>query len=186
MLTIYGRATSSNVQAVMWLIGELGLDHDRVDLGHVHGGLDEPDFRAMNPMALIPVMRDGSLTMFESCAINRYLAARYAPGTGFWPDDPAERGRADMWAEWGKTTLNGAFTAPIFWSRVRTAAKDRDEAALSRAIERFEALLALVSARVEAVEWVSGARIGLADIMVGHLLHRYFDIDVPRSEPPGV
>ncbi|MEL6793437.1 MAG: glutathione S-transferase, partial [Pseudomonadota bacterium] len=26
MLTIYGRATSSNVQAVMWLIGELGLD----------------------------------------------------------------------------------------------------------------------------------------------------------------
>ena len=186
MITIWGRATSSNVQAVMWLVGELDLAHERIDKGHVHGGLDDPGFRAMNPMGLIPVMRDGDLTLFESCAINRYLAARYGAGSGFWPDGPAVRATADMWAEWGKTTLCPAFTAPIFWSRVRTAAKDRDEAALTAAIDRFEGLLALVEARLGASDWVSGGRIGLADVMVGHLLFRYFDIDIPRRAFPRV
>ncbi|MEX0338300.1 MAG: glutathione S-transferase N-terminal domain-containing protein, partial [Arenibacterium sp.] len=59
MLTVYGRATSSNVQLVMWAIGELGLAHDRLDFGHLHGGLDTETFRALNPHGKIPVLRDG-------------------------------------------------------------------------------------------------------------------------------
>ena len=42
MITVYGRATSSNVQAVMWGIAELGLAHQRLDYGHVHGGFSTP------------------------------------------------------------------------------------------------------------------------------------------------
>jgi glutathione S-transferase len=49
MLTIWGRRTSSNVQALMWGIGELGLPYERHDAGHRYGGLDTPEFRAMNP-----------------------------------------------------------------------------------------------------------------------------------------
>ncbi len=88
MLTIYGRATSSNVQLVMWAVGELGLAHERLDYGHVHGGIDTPEFRAMNPRGLVPVLRDGDLVVWESCAILRYLAARYGDGGAFWPADP--------------------------------------------------------------------------------------------------
>ena len=59
MITVYGRATSSNVQAVMWGIAELGLACERLDYGHVYGGTDTPEFRAMNPNGLVPVLRDG-------------------------------------------------------------------------------------------------------------------------------
>ena len=40
MLTIWGRKTSSNVQALMWCVGEFGLDYLRFDVGHHYGGTD--------------------------------------------------------------------------------------------------------------------------------------------------
>jgi glutathione S-transferase len=72
MLTIYGRASSNNVQKVMWLVGEIGVEHERVDLGGKFGGLDIPEFRAMNPNGVVPVLRDGELIVWESHAILRY------------------------------------------------------------------------------------------------------------------
>ncbi|WP_102226067.1 glutathione S-transferase family protein [Acidimangrovimonas sediminis] len=184
MIRILGRATSSNVQAVMWGVGELGLAHERLDYGHVFGGTDTPEFRAMNPNGLVPVLVDGDLTMFESCAILRYLAARYGDGGAFWPADPVARAPVDMWAEWGKTSFNAAFTGPIFWLRVRTAAKDRDEAALARNLATFEARLDILEGQIGAGPWVCGAAFTLADIVIGHVLYRWFDIDVPRRPRP--
>ena len=70
----------------------------------------------MNPNGLVPVLRDGELVMWESCAILRYLGARYGR-VPFWPADPVARAPVDMWAEWGKTTLARDFTGPIFWAR---------------------------------------------------------------------
>ena len=145
MITVYGRVTSSNVQAVLWGMAELGLEHERLDYGHVFGGLNTPEFRALNPHELIPVIRDGEVVVWESCAILRYLASHYGDGGAFWPANPAQRAVVDMWAEWGKISFAQNFTAPIFWSRVRTAAVDRDEAALSAAIAHFET-------RIEALE----------------------------------
>ena len=84
MLTIYGRATSSNVQVVMWLGGGLGLSHERLDKGHVHGGLDDPEYRRINPHGLVPALKDGDVEMFESSAILRYLASKYGADTSFW------------------------------------------------------------------------------------------------------
>lgn len=96
MITVYGRATSSNVQLVMWGLAELGLACERLDYGHVHGGLDTPAFRALSPHGLVPVIRDGDLVIWESAAILRYLAGRYGSAP-FWPAEPAARARIDMW-----------------------------------------------------------------------------------------
>lgn len=180
MLTIYGRATSSNVQLVMWAVVELGLGHERLDYGHVHGGTDTPEFQAMNPRGLVPVLKDGDLVVWESCAILRYLSAEYGDGGAFWPTDPKARARVDMWAEWGKNELSQAFTVPIFWPRVRTAAKYRDEAALSRAIDRFEGHLDLLEAQLEGSDFVTGDVLSAADIVIGHLLYRWFTMDISR------
>ena len=57
MITVYGRATSSNVQLVMWAAAELGVEVERLDYGHVHGGTDTDEYRAMNPNG--PVHRTG-------------------------------------------------------------------------------------------------------------------------------
>ena len=57
-LTIWGRRNSFNVQKVMWLVGELDIPHTHIDAGGDAGGLDTPDFRAMNPHGKVPVIRD--------------------------------------------------------------------------------------------------------------------------------
>ncbi|MEE9428868.1 MAG: glutathione S-transferase family protein [Paracoccaceae bacterium] len=186
MITVYGRATSSNVQAVMWGIGELGLKYERLDYGHVHGGMDTPEFRAMSPHGVVPVMRDGDVVIWESCAILRYLAARYSDGGAFWPSDPGARAGVDMWAEWGKTSFAPYFTVPIFWARVRTSAADRDEVILAAAIADFENRLDVLEGQLEGREFVVSDDFTLADIVIGHVLFRWFDIDIPRQARPVV
>ena len=190
MITVYGRADSSNVQTVMWGLGELGLTAApgvrRLDYGHRFGGNDQPEFLAMNPHGRVPVLQDGSLILWESCAILRYLAARYGDGGAFWPADPAARARIDMWAEWGKGTLVAAFSQPIFWARYRTPAARRDVAALTAALARFEGLLDLLEAQIGDAPWLCGPEFTLADIAAGHIFYRWFTLDVPRRPRPGV
>ena len=184
MITVYGRATSSNVQAVMWGIGELGLDYERLDYGLNFGGIDTPDYLAMNPHGLVPTLKDGDLVLWESCAILRYLATKYGDGGAFWPADPVARARVDMWAEWGKVSFSRVFSVPIFWARVRTAAAERDKVALAVALERFDGYLGHLEVQLGDNPFVMGADLTLADVVIGHVLFRYFDIDIPRRDRP--
>ena len=181
MITVYGRATSSNVQAVLWGLSELGQPFERLDYGHVYGGLDSPEFQALNPHGRVPVLRDGDVVIWESCAILRYLGAAYGAAP-FWPADPAARAVVDMWAEWGKVSFCADFTAPIFWLRVRTAASERDEPALARGIAGFEARLDVLQAQLAPHDFVVSDDFTLADIVIGHVLFRWFDMDIERTK----
>ena len=126
MLTIWGRRNSSNVQSVMWCVGELGLKHRRLDVGHKYGGNDTPEFLAMNPNGLIPVLRDGDdEPIWESGAILRYLAARYGDDS-FWPREAAARAQIDKWAEWGKLNVAMEVNRGLFSPIVRAPRNDRN------------------------------------------------------------
>lgn len=79
MLTIWGRKTSSNVQLLMWCIGEIELSYKRYDIGHKYGGADTDEFYHLNPNCTVPVLQDGdSEPLWETGAILRYLASKYA------------------------------------------------------------------------------------------------------------
>src|ERR1700730_3100447 len=108
MLKVWGRRSSLNVQKVMWLVGELGLEHRRIDAGGQFGGLDTREFRAMNPHGRVPVIDDNGLILWESHAILRYLAARYGRSQ-FWSEDAGERSQVDRWMDWSQTTLQPDF-----------------------------------------------------------------------------
>jgi len=183
-LTVYGRASSSNVQAVMWGAAELGLNVQRVDVGGRFGGLDAPEFRAMNPNGLIPVLQTkGGAAIFESGAILRYLAS-ICGDDSVWPRDPLARAAVDAWAEWGKRSFGEAFTGPIFWRHWRTPEAERDTRLITQNIHVFEQQMAIVAPRIAADGWVAGAHLTLADIWVGHVLFRYFTLDITRNPPP--
>lgn len=184
MLTIYGRATSSNTQLVMWAIGELRLEYERLDYGGVFGKTATPEYRAMNPMGLVPVMRDGDLTMFESGAILRYLGARYG-AEPFWPADPAKRAAVDVWAEWGKVTLAPAITA-IFVRAVRTPPSKQEPEAIAEAVAGAERLLAMLADRLGDRPWLAGNDFTYADIPAAYLLYRYYNMPVKRSPIPAI
>ncbi|MEX0337865.1 MAG: glutathione S-transferase C-terminal domain-containing protein, partial [Arenibacterium sp.] len=114
-----------------------------------------------------------------SGAILRYLAAVFGDDA-FWPRDARARADVDMWAEWGKNELCNAFTVPIFWSRVRTPAVDRDEARLATAVADFNDYMGYLGDQVSDRAFVCGDTLTAADIVIGHLLFRWFTIDVPR------
>ena len=69
MLKIWGRTNSINVQKVMWTVAELGVAHERIDAGGAFGKVDQPEYAAMNPNRLVPVLEDGSAVIWESNAI---------------------------------------------------------------------------------------------------------------------
>ena len=186
MLKVWGRATSSNVQAAMWCIGELGLAVERLDIGHRFGGNDTPEFLALNPNGKVPVLSDsGGPAIWETGAILRYLANRYGTDP-FWPADPDARAGVDMWAEWAKVTVASRFTVPIFWRVVRTAPKDQDRPAIIAAVVELARVLDIAEARLAAHPFLAGDVFTLADIQFGHILYRYFDIAIDRADHPAL
>jgi glutathione S-transferase len=117
MLTVWGRRSSLNLQKVMWLVGELGVVHRHIEAGGQFGGLDTPEFMAMNPHGRVPVIDDNGTIVWESHAILRYLAARYGRGS-FWSDDDATRSLSDRWLDWAQTSLQPDFLVGIFWGSI--------------------------------------------------------------------
>src|SRR5262245_1703511 len=108
MLKIWGRNTSSNVQKVMWAIGELGLVHERIDSAGPFGKNREAAYLAMNPNGLVPTLEeDNGFLLWESNSIVRYLAAQYGPGP-LEPRDPQAKATAQQWMDWQLSVANPA------------------------------------------------------------------------------
>lgn len=184
MITVHGRASSANVQIVMWAIAELGLPHRRIDVAGPFGGNDTPEFLAMNPNGLVPVIQDGEITLFESAAILRYLGARYGDDD-FWPKDPARRGALDMWAEWTKTTFAPAIT-PIFLQLVRTRAAERNMAVVENAVKQLAKAARIADERIGDGPFLAGEKLSFADIVFAHQLYRYYTLPFERSSTPNL
>ena len=119
MIKIWGRKSSSNVQAVIWCLELLQLPYQRVDAGFKYGVVDTPEYLAHNPNGTVPTIAEDDLpALYESGAIMRHLSNRYCDSE-FWPEDVVRRALVDQWAEWSKINIALAFTSPVFWKVVR-------------------------------------------------------------------
>jgi glutathione S-transferase len=186
MIKVWGRKTSSNVQVLMWSIAELGLSYERYDCGHRYGGVDTPEFLAMNPNGTIPVIRDDDdEPLWESAAILRYLANRYGRAP-YWPANLLARTHIDKWAEWSKINIALNFSGPIFWRVIRAPAGGRDVVAIKAAIGVLDRYLGIAENQLKNSPFLCGDDLTLADVQFGHLLYRYFDLDIERPERAGL
>ncbi|MBI3708845.1 MAG: glutathione S-transferase [Proteobacteria bacterium] len=184
MLKIWGRRNAFNVQKVMWLIGELGLEHDHIDAGGSFGRLDDPEFLAMNPHGRIPVIDDGGTIVWESHTIIRYLSARYGAVT-FWPANPVERSFADRWMDWSLATLQRDFM-DLFWGLFRTPDGKRDWPFIRDRIERCARHYLLLDRHLAGQPYLAGERITMADLPAGTTLYRYFELEIDHPSVPNV
>ena len=183
MLTIWGRANSANVKKVLWVAEELGLAYRRIDAGGAFGRLDTPEFRAMNPMGLVPVLQDGDLTLFESNVIVRYLAAKYGAGA-LWPADPAARAKAERWMDWNHTV--GFAMRDAIFGLLRTPPEKRDPVAIEKSLAESARLVAIAAAALEESPWLSGGEFGIGDIPFGSYLHTWLALPVARADHPAL
>lgn len=185
MLTVWGRRSSFNLQKVMWLVDELGIEHRHIEAGGAFGGLDTPEFQAMNPHGKIPVIDDGGTIVWESHAILRYLAARYGKGP-FWSDDAGERSQSDRWMDWSQTILQPDFLVGVFWGFYRTPAPQRDLPTIQAKVARCAAHFRLLNEILADRPFLAGDRLSLADIPAGTALYRYYGLEIDRPSVPHV
>ena len=179
MLKIWGRANSINVQKVLWCCGELNLKYERIDAGLQFGVNTTPEYKAMNPNALVPTIEDDGMVLWESQAIVRYLARKHGLGT-LCPSDPKACADADRWMDWNATTvwLN---LRPIFWNLVRTPPEKRDMALVNDSRNKLAASMAILDAHLAHRKYVIGDAFTMGDIPLGTAVQRWFNLPIERE-----
>jgi glutathione S-transferase len=182
VITIWGRTTSSNVQKVLWLVEELKIPFKRIDAGLSFGRNKDPDFLALNPNGLVPLVQDGPLSIWESNTILRYLASRYG-GEHLYPTDPALRSQVERWLDWQIGTLALAMS-PLFMGLIRTPADQRDPVAIETARRKAGELWSLLDRQLSGHPYVAGQHFSIADIAFGNSIHRWYGFAIERPSLP--
>jgi glutathione S-transferase len=182
MLKVWGRITSVNVQKVVWCLDEIGLAYERVDAGGSFGVTKTPQYLAMNPNALVPVIEEDGFVLYESNAIVRYLAARYSAGV-LWPGDPRRGADVDRWMEWQSTAFTPAMR-DAFWHLIRMPAAERNAAAVEASRKECERLAAILDAHLAGSRFLTDNGFTAADIVTGCAAHRWLNLPLPREPRP--
>jgi glutathione S-transferase len=180
MLKIYGRRTSFNVQKVVWIAEELKVPYQRIDIGGKFGGLNTPEYLALNPNGKIPVIDDNGAVVWESNAIVRYIADKYGKGT--WsPADPAKRAQADQWMDWYLNHLQPGFMG-VFIDYYKVQPEKRNAELIKGHIQKAVDAYTFIDKLLAKQPNILGDEITMADIPIAASLYRTYTvgIDVPK------
>src|SRR5436190_23894939 len=112
MLKVYGRANSINVRKVLWMLAEIGLEYEREDWGRGFRSTEDPVFRKINPVGVVPVIDDGAFRLRESNTIVRYLAEKHGRAD-LYPKDLQARATIEAWMDWASTDFGNGMR-PVF------------------------------------------------------------------------
>jgi glutathione S-transferase len=183
MLKIWGRNTSSNVQKVIWALGEMKVPFERIDVGGAFGKTKEAPYLAMNPNSLVPTLEEeDGFTLWESNSICRYLAAKHQNRT-LEPADLRTRALAHKWMDWQLSVMAPAIT-PVFWQMIRTPADKRDMAAVAASKEKTIAAAKIMDEQLSKTPYLAGNDFSYGDIPVGIMIYRYMQLIPERPATP--
>ena len=180
-LRIWGRMSSLNVRKVVWCAQELALDFQRTEAGGQFGVVKTPEYEALNPNALVPVIQDGDYVLWESNVIVRYLCTQHSLGT-LYPTELPARFDAERWMDWQQTTMNPA-GRDGFIQWVRTAPAQRDAATYLQSVAATEPLLAMLDAHLARQPFMVGDSFTMADIPIACEIHRWRALPLSDTAP---
>ncbi len=161
-LIIHG-AFNTRTSRVTWMALELGLDFDHNPIHYSDGSTRTPEFLAINPNGTLPAIQDGDLCLWESLAINLYLANKH--GGDLAPRDAAEMGLAMQWSFWAATEVEEA-ALDALKHRLLLPEGDRDEAALAAAEAKLAKPLSVLDGVLADRDYLFGGRFTVADLNV--------------------
>jgi glutathione S-transferase len=182
MLKIWGRPNSINVRKVLWVAQELELKFQLELFGKGFAAVDTPEYKRINPHALVPAIDDDGCVLWESNVIVRYLCAKHGLGS-LYPEPLAARFAAERWMDWQQTTLNRA-GRDAFWQLIRTPAAQRDAALIERSIAATEPLFALLDAELARRPFIAGEQFTMADIPIGCEVQRFWNLPIAHQQRP--
>jgi glutathione S-transferase len=182
MLRVLGRATSGNVQKVIFLLEELALPYRREDYGRQFNNTADAGYLSLNPNGKVPTLIDGDTVVWESNTILRYLVNKNSE-TKLYPTEPAARSHVERWMDWQLGSLNTPYVA-VF----KEAKKPAGERSASFAADAKEvaAQLAILEKGTTGRQYLASDNLTLADICLGPIIHRCLDFPIDLPALPGL
>lgn len=178
MLTIYGVYRSRSAR-VYWMTEELGIEFQSVPVLQANRLANplsadapintlSPDFLAINPMAMIPAIKDGDLVMNESLAINLYLARKYGGELG--GKTVEEDGLITMWTIWAVSELDGNTGKIVSTYDNGKENTEEGRATIDVASRRMKRPLSVLEKHLEGKDWIMGGRFTVTDLNIAEVL----------------
>ena len=162
---LYGVSGSRALRSI-WAIEEVGVDYEHVPI-HFSTASTDPGYLQVNPNGRIPALVDGDVTLFESVAINLYLAKTY--GGDLYPSDPANEAQAIQWSIWAISEIEPV-QMRIVMHKFFVPADEEDPAVIRAAAEDLERPLHVLDAHLENQAYLLGNDFTIADLNVSGVM----------------
>lgn len=166
MIKVYGIPASRTFRT-LWMLEELGLPYENIPTHFATGDTRKPEFLAINPNGHIPALVDGDVTMWESMAINLYLAKKY--DKGLQPKSLADECHAIKWSFWAMTEVEPHLLS-VLMHRMFLPPDQRDPKAADAAIEKLTKPFAVLDAEMAERKYLVGDGYSVADVNVASVL----------------
>jgi glutathione S-transferase len=167
MLKIYG-IPRSRAFRTLWMAKELGLDYENIPIGTDGVATRTPEFLAINPNGHIPAIDDDGVVLWESMAINLYLAKKYADGS-LYPSRVEDEARTWQWSFWGMTEVERPVLTALF-HRAILPENQRDAALADRSEQELGRPLMVLDGAVANQPYLLGEHFTVADLNVASIL----------------
>lgn len=184
-IKIYGDPGSGSLRRVTSAAAIMGIAIERVNIDLFKGESHTPDFLALNPHGLSPVMVDGDVVLYEASAINIYLAEKV--GSDLLGTSPAERYQILQWMFWSGEQWR-VFATLTFDERIakRFMGQPEDNSIVQLAADKIRAAAAVLDAHLAEHRFIVGDHLTLADIDIAAPFSQNARTKVPFSEFPNL
>lgn len=174
--TLYGISGSRALRAI-WGMEETGIDYNHVSTNFAEDS-KEADFLAINPNGRIPALVDGDVALFESMAINLYLAKKY--GQSLYPSSIEDEGRAWQWSVWGISEIE-PLQMQVVVQKLFTPKDKRDPKVTERALRGLERPLKVLDQHLAQQSYVLGDAFSVADLNVAAVMLLFGMVGIDAS-----
>ena len=166
MLQLYGNPASRAMRC-LWMLEEIGEPYEPIEKSTRAGDLQTPEYLRLNPNARIPTLVDGDLVLWESMAINIYLAQKY-PGP-MRCGSPEALGKAAQWSFWAMLELE-ELLLDLLNHRAVLPEFARDPSHAERSESLLQKPLRVLDGSLGGRQFLAGDSFALADLNVASIL----------------
>jgi len=181
MTKLHGTSRSRSARS-LWALEELGVGYEHLPMPTTEA--KSPSHLKLNPNGHVPVLEDDGLVVWESMAINLYLAEKYGKNS-LWPSEPAARASIYQWSFWAMTEVEPHLLT-IMRNRVMAPPEQRDEKAAQTAVEALKAPLNALEESLKGKEYLLGRNFTIADLNVAAVMSWIPMMKLDLSSTPNV
>jgi glutathione S-transferase len=184
-MKLYFHPFSQNARRALSVALHLGFKPETILVDLTKGAHKTPDYLAMNPNGMVPVLDDDGFVLNESTAIAIYLADKAK--SDVLPSDPKEKAQVLSWMMWDLSHWNPACSSVVFERLFKPMfGGQADEKAIATGLERFARFAKVLDGKLEGKTFLMGDKVTLADFAVACPLTMAGPARLPVSDYPNV